>query len=95
LTYTLRFPKSGHYLTFPAYLGEGENRVFGDYITSDHPEYFDEGHVFDAGAPYRFTVVFPTKAQQFNADTDKAVIDICDGKDYFMACRSIPVDLGR
>ena len=33
LTYTLKFPKTGHYLTFPAYLGPPGNQVFGDYFT--------------------------------------------------------------
>ena len=92
MSYTLRFPKRGRYLTFPAYLGEGNTRVFGDYITGEHPEYFDEDHLFDAGQTYSFTVVFPASTQPF-PESGKAVIDICDGKDYFMACRSIPIGL--
>jgi hypothetical protein len=68
--------------------------MFEDYITGEHPEYFDDDHVFEAGQPYRFTVVFPASTQPV-PDADKAVIDICDGKDYFMACRSIPIGLDR
>src|SRR5215831_13303279 len=40
LTYILKFPRAGHYLTFPAYLGPKGNRVFGNYLTKLHPEYF-------------------------------------------------------
>jgi hypothetical protein len=93
LTYTLQFPKSGHYLTFPAYLGRQGNRVFGNYFTKLHPEYFDENYVFDGGEPYSFTVLFDTEGEQFDFARAKANIDICDGKDYFMACRVIAIGL--
>lgn len=93
LTYTLRFPKTAHYLTFPAYLGPDNNRVFGDYDTKAHPEYYDESYVFDAGKPYSFTVVFDIGGRPFDFSREKANIDICDGKDYFMACRVIGIKL--
>ncbi len=93
LTYELKFPKTGRYLTFPAYLGSEGNRVFGNYFTKLHPEYYDETHVFDAGKPYSFTVLFDTEGKQFDFSKEKANIDICDGKDYFMACRIIEVGL--
>ena len=91
LTYTLTFPKAGHYLTFPAYLGSPGKEVFGDYFTKVHPEYYDESYVFDAGKPYSFTVVFDTGGKRIDFSREKANIDICDGKDYFMACRIIPI----
>lgn len=93
LTYTLRFPKAGHYLTYPAFLGVERNRVFGNYFTKLHPEYYDENYVFDAGRPYDFTVVFDTEGKTFDFGKEKANVDICDGKDYFMACRVIGIDL--
>jgi hypothetical protein len=93
LTYNLKFPKTGHYLTFPAYIGSEHNRVFGNYFTKLHPEYFDENYVFDAGKLYSFTVVFDTETKRFDFSREKADIDICDGKDYFMACRIIEVGL--
>jgi hypothetical protein len=93
LTYTLRFPKTAHYLTFPAYLGPENNRVFGDYDMRVHPEYYDENYVFDAGKPYSFTVAFDTGRRRFDFSREKANIDICDGKDYFMACRVIGIGL--
>jgi len=93
LTYTLRFPKTAHYLTFPAYLGPDNDRVFGDYDMKAHPEYYDENYVFDAGKPYSFTVVFDTGGRRFDFSREKANIDICDGKDYFMACRIIGIGL--
>jgi hypothetical protein len=93
LTYTLKFPRAAHYLTFPAYLGPQGNRVFGNYFTKVHPEYYDESYVFDAGRPYSFTVVFDTEGRQFDFSREKANIDICDSKDYFMACRIIAVGL--
>jgi hypothetical protein len=93
LTYTLRFPRTGHYLTFPAYLGPEGNRVFGNYDTKLNPEYYDEEYVFEGGKAYSFTVVFDTQGKQFDFSKEKANIDICDGKDYFMACRIIGIDL--
>ena len=68
------------------------NRVFGDYDTNQHPEYYDEKFVFEPGRPYSFVVVFETGDAQFDFSLVPA-IDICDGKDYFMACRIIPVGL--
>lgn len=93
LTYTLRFPRTAHYLTFPAYLGPTGNRVFGNYNMKLNPEYYDEDYVFEAGKAYSFTVVFDTQGKQFDFSQEKANIDICDGKDYFMACRIIGIDL--
>lgn len=93
LTYTLRFPRRAHYLTFPAYLGPAGNRVFGNYDMKLNPEYYDEDYVFEAGKAYSFTVVFDTQGKQFDFSQEKANIDICDGKDYFMACRIIGIDL--
>jgi hypothetical protein len=63
LTYEPRFPNTGHYLTFPAYLGSEGNRIFGNYFTKLHPEYYDENYVFDAGKLYCFTVVFDTEGK--------------------------------
>jgi len=91
LTYTLKFPKTAHYLTFPAYLGPQGNRVFGHYFTKVHPEYYEESYVFDAANPYTFTVVFDTEGRQFDFSRERANIDICDRKDYFMACRIISI----
>lgn len=54
-TYNLRFPKTARYLTFPACLGPEGNRVFGNYFTKLHPEYYDENYVFDAGKLYSFS----------------------------------------
>lgn len=93
LTYTLKFPKTSHYLTFPAYIGPENNRVFGEYAMKVHPEYYDEAYVFDAGKLYSFTVVFDTGDKQFNFSQEKANLDICDSKDYFMACRIIAIGL--
>jgi hypothetical protein len=93
LTYTLKFPRTAHYLTFPASLGPQGNPVFGHYFTKVHPEYYDESYVFDAGKPYSFTVVFDTEGRQFAFSREKANIDICDSKDYFMACRIITIGL--
>jgi hypothetical protein len=93
LTYTLVFPKTAHYLTFPAYLGQPGKEVFGDYFTKVHPEYYDENYVFDAGKPYSFTVVFDTAGKPIDYSREKANIDICDGKGYFMACRIIGIGL--
>ena len=91
LTYALKFPRTGHYLTFPAYLGEAGNQVFGDYFTKVHPEYYEESYVFEGGKPYSFTVVFDTGGKPIDFSREKANIDICDGKDYFMACRILPI----
>jgi hypothetical protein len=95
LTYTLRFPKTAPYLTFPAYLGPQNNRVFGEYDTKLHPEYYDEGHVFEVGRPYSFTVVFDLGEKQFDFSREKVNIDICDSKDYFMACRIIAIGINN
>jgi len=89
LTYTLKFPKTGRYLTFPAYLGPPQNRVFGNYFTKVHHEYFDENYVFDAGKPYSFTVVFDAEQGQFDFLKEKASIDICDGKDKSWATGTV------
>jgi len=94
LTYTLKFPKTGHYLTFPASMGPQDNEVSGNYFTKEHPEYHDENYVFEAGWPYSFTVVFDTVGKKFDFSTEKANIDICDSKSYFMACRVIAIGLG-
>jgi len=94
LTYTLKFPKTGHYLTFPASIGPWGNQVDGHYFTKVHPEYHDENYVFEPGKPYSFTVVFDTEGKKVDFSTEKANIDICDGKDYFMACRVIAIGLG-
>ena len=93
LNYTLKFHNTARYLTFPAWLGPPPNRVFGDYFMKVHPEYYDENHVFDAGRLYSFTVVFDTGDRQFDFSRETASIDICDGKDYFMACRVIAIPL--
>ena len=93
LTYTLKFPKTAHYLTFPSWIGPPEKQVFGDYFTKEHPEYHDENYVFDAGSPYSFTVVFDTEGKKVDFSRENANIDICDSKDYFMACRVIAIGL--
>jgi hypothetical protein len=93
LSYTLTFPTAGHYLTFPAYIGPHGNRVFGDYDTTRHPEYYDEKFIFDAAKPYSFAVVFETGDSQFDLLRVPASIDICDGRDSFMVCRIIPIGL--
>jgi hypothetical protein len=56
LRYTLRFPRRGQYLTFPAFLGTREHPVaFGDYV-------------FEPGRSYDFAVDFKVKAPQANID---------------------------
>ncbi len=93
LTYTLKFPKSGHYLTYPAMIGSYENHVDGHYFLKEHPEYYDENYVFEPGRPYNFAVVFDAEGKKVDFSTEKANIDICDGKGYFMACRVIAIGL--
>ncbi len=93
LTYTLRFPRTGHYLTFPADLGAAPNQVFGNYFTKLHPEYYDDNYEFNANGPYSFIVVFDTGTNQFDFFKEKANIDICDSKDYWMTCRVIGIGL--
>jgi hypothetical protein len=93
LTYTLKFTKTGHYLTYPASIGPWENQVSGNYFTKVHPEYHDENYVFEPGRPYSFTVVFDTEGKKVDFSTEKANIDICTSKDYFMACRVITIGL--
>ena len=93
LTYTLKFPKTGHYLTYPASIGPWENQVSGNYFTKVHPEYHDENYVFEPGRPYSFIVVFDTEGKKVDFSMEKANIDICDGKGYFMACRVIAIGL--
>jgi hypothetical protein len=93
VTYTLQFPKTGRYLTFPASLGPEGNQVFGNYFTKVHPEYYDENYVYEAGTPYNFTVLFDTQGKTFDFSKENASIDICDSKDYFMACRTIRIGL--
>jgi hypothetical protein len=88
LRYTLRFPRRGQYLTFPAFLGTREHPVaFGDYVP-EHREYLDDDYVFEAGKSYDFAVDFETKAPQAN-------IDVCDGRDYFMQCRVMAIPLAE
>jgi hypothetical protein len=93
LTYTLKFPKTAHYLTYPASIGAPENQVLGNYFIKEHPEYHDENYVFEAGRPYSFTVVFDTQGKKLDFTRETANIDICDRKDYFMACRVIAIGL--
>ena len=93
LTYILKFPQAGHYLTYPAMIGPYENHVDGNYFTKLHPEYHDENYVFEPGRPYSFTVVFDTEGKKVDYSTEKANIDVCTGKDYFMACRVIAIGL--
>lgn len=93
LTYTLKFPQTAHYLTFPAYMGPADEPVIGDYFSKVNPEYYDDNYVFDADKPYNFTVVFDTEGKQFDFAREKANIDICDSKDYSMACRVIAIGL--
>jgi hypothetical protein len=93
LTYTLKFPRHAHYLTFPGYLGPQDTQLYGNFFTKLHPEYYDENYFFDAGKPYSFIVVFDTEGKQIDLAKEKANIDICDSKDYFMACRIIGIGL--
>lgn len=93
LTYTLMFPKTRPYLTYPATVGREDNQVFGYYFHKLHPEYDGEKYVYEAGKPYSFTVVFDTEGKTFDFSKEKANIDICDSNDYFMACRILRVGL--
>ena len=93
LTYTLMFPKTRPYLTYPATVGPEDNQVFGYYFHKLHPEYNDEKYVYEADKSYSFTVVFDTEGKAFDFSKEKANIDICDGNDYFMACRILRVGL--
>jgi len=87
LRYTLRFPRRGRYLTFPAFAGTRDHPVgYGEYVR-EHPEYLDGDYVFETGKSYDFAVDFKPKAAQAN-------IDVCDGRDYFMQCRVIAIPLG-
>lgn len=95
LTYELSFPTAGHYLTFPAYIGPPENRVFGDYDTTRHPEYYAEDFVFEQARAYGFVVVFDAPSAQLDPAHDSANIDICDEKSAFMVCRIIKIGLDR
>jgi hypothetical protein len=63
LTYTLMFPKTRPYLTYPATVGPEDNQVFGYYFHKLHPEYNDEKYVYEAVKPYSFTVVFDTEGE--------------------------------
>ena len=81
------FPKTGHYLTYPAFLGPSGDSVFGNYFTKANPEYYDETYIFEAAKPYSFTVVFDTEGRHIDYSNETAHIDIWDGKDYFMAYR--------
>lgn len=93
LTYTLQFPKAGHYLTFPAEIKSGQIHNGGTYFIKIHPEYYDEEFTFEPGRSYDFTVVFDLKAESFDLSKETADIDICDSKGYFMNCRIIPIRL--
>lgn len=93
LTYTLMFPKTRPYLTYPATVGPEDSQVFGYYFNKLHPEYNDEKYVYEADKSYSFTVVFDTEGKAFDFSKEKANIDICDGNDYFMACRILRVGL--
>ena len=93
LTYTLKFPKTGHYLTYPASIGPWGNQVDGHYFIKEHPEYHDENYVFEPGRPYSFTVVFDTEDKKVNFSSEKANISMCTSKDYFRACRVIAIGL--
>lgn len=94
LKYTLQFPRSDTYLTFPAYLevnGDSETRVFGNYFLKANPEYYREDFIFEPEKLYEFIVVFD--AGQTDFSKAKANIDICDEKSYFMKCRIISIGL--
>jgi hypothetical protein len=90
MTYTLKFPKDAHYLTFPAYVGRPDLNLFGKYDYAETPEYYDETYVFTAGKPYDFIVKFPG-ATNISYKNDKAHIQICDGKGYDMSCHTIQI----
>ena len=94
LTYRLQFPKTGHYLTFPSYIeSTNKPRIYGNYFRKIHAEYYEESFTFEPGNSYEFTVVFDSGSKKFDS-RDRVNIDICDGKDYFMACRVIRIDIG-
>lgn len=92
--YRLRYPQRGHYLTFPAYLGTRSAPVaYGNYFKKAHPEYLDEDFIFEPGKPYDYLVVFDANPALLRSSQETAHIQICDGKDYFMTCRTVDVDL--
>lgn len=93
LTYTLTFPRNASFLTYPAWLGDSHSGIFGNYFTKLTPEYFGDGYIFKAGVPYSFTVIFDTEGRPVDFSRQQAHIDICDGRDYFMACRIIPIGI--
>lgn len=93
LNYTLRFPRTAHYLTYPAWLGQSHTGIYGNYFSKIHPEYLDETFTFDPNKTYDFTVVFDTGDKHVDFSRERANIDICDGKDYYMTCRIIPFPL--
>ena len=95
LKYSLKFPKTGRYLTFPAYIElNNKPRVFGYYFRKLHPEYYDERFMFEPSKSYDFIVVFDSGSKRFDMAQENANITICDGKDYFMACRTIKIEVG-
>ena len=83
LTYALKFPKDGHYLTFPAYFETPIMHNSGKYEGDD----YEEAYTFMAGKPYAFVVRFPDAT----ANRGTAYITICDSKDYDMSCHQIPI----
>jgi hypothetical protein len=95
LKYSLRFPKTGHYLTFPAYIGPGDDsRAFGNYFKKIHSEYYDENFIYEPDKSYEFIVIFDLGSKNSDFAKEEANIQICDGKDYFMVCRAIKMDVG-
>ena len=95
LKYSLQFPKTGHYLTFPAYIESNDrSRIFGNYFVKIHPEYYDENFIFEPGKSYEFTVVFDLGLKQFDAANQNVCVQIYDEKGYFMAGRTLKVDVG-
>jgi hypothetical protein len=95
LKYSLQFPKTGHYLTFPAYIElNNKPRVFGYYFRKLHSEYYDERFMFEPSKSYDFIVVFDSGSKRFDMAQKNANIQICDGKDYFMTCRTIKIEVG-
>jgi hypothetical protein len=93
LKYNLQFPKTGHYLTFPAYIElNNGSRVFGNHFRKVHTEYYDEEFTFERSKSYEFIVVFDSGARSLAAQ-QIANIQICDEKSYFMTCRTIKIDV--
>jgi len=82
--YSLQFPQTGEYETFPAYLDEVSSPAgsislaYGTYFRKIHPEYLERRFVFEPRT-YDFAVIFDLGSSNFDPARTKANITICYG----------------